>query len=518
MKSKMVFMIIWFLLINMPVMAQSIQPYSEIRYYWQYKGKPILLRGGSERFSPFQWEEAWQEQHLNLLVASGGNYIRNIMSANGNSLLGGIGQIGIHPFRKLSDGKFDLNHWNNEYWTKLDSFLQRTSDRDIIVSLEIFQHEDSDLYFAADDGGWGSQPWNPKNNINYTMAETGIPHVWSGSLNDPPNPFFTVIPDLRNISKVLQYQEKYVEKLLQITKEYENVIFVMDNESHWPHEIADYWSKYIHKQGVSMGRTFYVSDMRHVSDLTHEDHQYLIARPKLYGFFEVSQQNVVTYNGGAEEHWNNLQHFRQQISENPRPMNNVKIYGTDIMPLAFNRLKRSTRFGNIAGQNSFWMNLIGGCAAVRFHRQFGGLGLSTLAQNSLRAVDKLETKVKLWEVQPHNDLLSDRETFEVDVPDYDFAKKPFVYGEGYLAANPGQKYVLYFTQGGSVRLNLTAYSAVNFKLYWIDIDSGEWGPSQTFMGGSNIKITAPGSSAWVAAIVKQGKTIKAPAKFRLRLD
>ena len=47
-----------------------------------------------------------------------------------------------------------------------------------------------------------------------------------------------------------------------------------------------------------------------------------------------------------------------------------------------------------------------------------------------------------------------------------------------------------------------SFEEVNFDVTWINIDTGNWGPSATISGGSHIPINAPGSWAWVAVIAK----------------
>lgn len=55
-----------------------IKPYSRNPSYWQYRGRPLLLIGGSDRDNIFQWalDGTKLTDHLDLLVACGGNYIR----------------------------------------------------------------------------------------------------------------------------------------------------------------------------------------------------------------------------------------------------------------------------------------------------------------------------------------------------------------------------------------------------------------------------------------------------------
>ena len=59
--------------------AKAIQPYESNPRYWQYRGEPIVLLGGSREDNLFQIPDI--EAHLDALAAVGGNYIRNTMSS-----------------------------------------------------------------------------------------------------------------------------------------------------------------------------------------------------------------------------------------------------------------------------------------------------------------------------------------------------------------------------------------------------------------------------------------------------
>lgn len=48
-------------------------------WYWQYKGEPVMLLGGSVEDNLFQIPDL--EKHLDLLASVGGNYVRNTMSS-----------------------------------------------------------------------------------------------------------------------------------------------------------------------------------------------------------------------------------------------------------------------------------------------------------------------------------------------------------------------------------------------------------------------------------------------------
>jgi hypothetical protein len=65
--------------------SNGIRPYEKNPFYWQYRGKPIMLLGGSDMDNLFQWTGSKLTDHLDLLVSSGGNYVRNTMSSRNHA-------------------------------------------------------------------------------------------------------------------------------------------------------------------------------------------------------------------------------------------------------------------------------------------------------------------------------------------------------------------------------------------------------------------------------------------------
>ena len=86
--------------------AQRIRPSPENPRYWQYKGRPVLLLGGSKDDNLLQIPEL--REHLDALQKAGGNYIRNTMSDRSDK------GFEVYPFQRRPDGKYDLDQWNNE--------------------------------------------------------------------------------------------------------------------------------------------------------------------------------------------------------------------------------------------------------------------------------------------------------------------------------------------------------------------------------------------------------------------
>ncbi len=448
--------------------ANRIQPYSENPYYWQYEGEPVLLLGGTDQDNPFNHPESLEpdgvESHLDLLVSVGGNYLRNTMSHRDPP--------NAFPFARVDDERFDLTQWNEEYWQRFDDFLRMTEQRDIIVQIEVWETWD---YYANHEpqGGWSRHPFNPKNNINYTVEEAKLPNEinFNPSENPTAHNFFHTVPKLENNKIVLSYQQAFVDKMLEFSLNYDHVLYCMNNETGEPPAWGEYWVKYITAKAKETGKSIEITDMRRSEVLSSPDHRLIQDKPDLYTFIEVSQNNG--WSRGGQSHWDPLIKVREYIADAPRPINNVKIYGGE-----------DGWRGVDEGVQRFWRNIFAGCASARFHRRFpaAGIGLNELAQSNLRSARMLTSEIDVFASEPHNDLLSDREP-----------------NEAYCFANVGKSYALYFPDGGAINLDLSD-SEGEWTLRWLNIFESEWGSEENVQGGGPVKITAPGKGHWAALI------------------
>ena len=274
---------------------------------------------------------------------------------------------------------------------------------------------------------------------------------------------------------VRKYQEKFVGKMLSYSLGYGNVLYCMDNETSTPPEWGKYWMKFIQERAFE--KAVYTTDMFDQFFRPQQCHACLsaIEQPENYKFLDVSQINSRNFN---ETHWDTLTWILQQREMHAlRPVNCVKVYGGE-----------NTSWGsgsNEDGVERFLRNVVGGCAAVRHHRPPTGNGLSLKSQACIRSVRLVETRVKLWDMTPRMELLSDRE-----------------HDEAYLTAKEGEQYLLYFPEGGSVTLDLSNHP-VGFSGQWISVESGTWGEQFSVKGGSYTEVTSPGSGGWFAVLVKK---------------
>ncbi len=445
---------------------RSLRPYTANPYYWQFKGRPVLLLGASKDDSLFQIPDL--EEHLDKMLAVGANYIRNTMSDRPDH------DWEVYPYKRRADGKYDLREWNEEYWARFAKMLELTHAREIVVQIEVWDRFD----YSRDN--WGPHPYNPGNNVNYTHKESGLAVTYPDHPGRNRQPFFFTTPLQRNNRVLLPYQQRFVDKLLSYSLKYDHVLYCMDNETSAEEAWATYWSEYIRARATATGAQICITEMWDDWDLKAARHRRTLDHPERYDFADVSQNNQKK----GQEHWDNFQWVRQHIAAMPRPLNTVKTYGAD-----------GGRHGNERdGLERWWRHVIGGAATARFHRPDSGLGLSPLAAASVKAARRLESVIKPWEVQPANHLLSDRAS-----------------NEAYLAARVGSAYALYFPNGGSVRLNLGGVTG-RFRLRWIDVAKGDWGPETMLTAGSRVPIQPPAAGHWAAAIVRPVHGMNGPLR------
>jgi hypothetical protein len=288
-------------------------------------------------------------------------------------------------------------------------------------------------------------------------------------------PFFFTVPKLDDNEILLKYQKAFVRKLLSVSLKYGNVLYCVDNETSGTEEWATFWSEFIHEN--SGGKEIYITQMWDSWDIKSDIHKRTIEYPERYQYIDISQNSHNT----GQLNWDNAQYVFNEIRDNPRPVNSVKIYGS-------NQGKWLDRgISTEHAVQTFCRNILGGFASSRFHRPPSGLGLSQPSINAIKTIRKIEEKVNMWELVPAMDLLT-------NVDD----------NEAYLAAAVSEKYVLFFPGEGNVELNLAANTGA-FSGQWINVVTGDWGDQFVLDGGGRVEVATPGPGGWFAVILNQVK-------------
>jgi len=435
--------------------SDRIRPYAENPRYWQYKGKPVLLLGGSEDDNLFQIPDL--KEHLDLLARVGGNYVRNTMSARADR------GFEVQPFKKLPDGRYDLEQWNEEYWRRLDAMLRLTRERDIIVQIEVWAFHD------FNQGKWEKNPWRPAGNINYT--DTTLKNSY-GNIGRKAHDFFFTVPKLKHDRTVLRFQQKFADKILSYSLRYGHVLYCITNEIHpnYAPEWGWYWARYIRERAAADGKRVELTEMYWQIDLKKPQQRASLDRPETFSFFEASQNSATM----GQENWDNLRFAYSYLAKSPRPINHTKIYGADTGTWKGSTDRHATE--------CFWRNIIGGSASSRFHRPPYGLGLGRKAQAHIRSMRMLTDSVNIFTCKPHNDLLVNRKN-----------------NGAYATADPGREYAIYFPNADPVDLDLRAAKGP-LTVRWLDIAKGRWAKEEGVDGGNRVTLTPPGRGHWAVLI------------------
>ncbi len=434
--------------------ANRIDIYPAHPAYWQYHGKPVLLLGGSKDDNLFQIPDL--RDHLDLLASVGGNYIRNTMSARNDR------GFEVQAFGQRSDGKYDLDEWNEAYWRRFENLLELAERCDIIVQIEVWDR------FDYSRQHWQDSPYNPKNNVNYTCAESGFAQEYPNHPGRNEQPFFFTTPKQRNNTVVLPYQQRFVDTMLSHSLRHGNVLYCMDNETSGEPAWGAYWAGYIKTKAREAGVTVHITEMWDAWDLANPQHGATFNHPETYSFVDISQNN----HQKGQAHWDNAQRQRARIADHVRPLNSTKIYGAD-----------GGRFGNDRdAMERFWRNIFGGLASSRFHRPDSGLGLREKAQVNIRSLRLLTDRMNVFECRPHNDLLSDRTD-----------------NEAYCLANPGAEYAVYFPNGGQVTLNAGAARG-QVTVQWLDIMKSKWSEPERVEARGKLTLKCPSQDYWAVLV------------------
>jgi hypothetical protein len=437
--------------------ADGIRPWEANPRYWQYKGEPTLLLGGTDDDNLFQWPADRLEPHLTLLKQAGGNYVRNTMSDRRD------GGFELYAFARRDDGKYDLESWNEAYWERFERFLQWTGERDIIVQIEVWDR------FDYSREHWPPHPYNPINNVNYSREASTLAPEYPEHPGANVQPFFFTTPPQRNNTSVLRYQQRFVDRMLQHALKHGHVLYCVDNETKGEESWARYWAEYIKTRARDAGRAIYVTEMWDDWDVTAPRHRQTLDHPDLYDFADLSQNN---HNSGRQ-HWQNAVWAREYVAAHPRPINAVKTYGAD-----------GNRFGHSDqdGLERFFRHLLAGFASARFHRPDAGLGSSAKAQAAIAMVRRLESLVRLWELSPDPGALDNGQG-----------------GDVYTAAAADGTRVLYFPAGGRAALPL---APGGYHVAWVGArDTIERTRADVDAGA--LSLSAPDGGHWLAVLRKR---------------
>lgn len=198
--------------------CQPIALHPENPHYFIYKGRPVVLVTSGEHYGSIINPDFNFDLYLETIKKEGFNHTRIFMGDYAeakeafcivhNSLSPESRKFltpwirSSQPGNALGGNKFDLDKWNPEYFARLHRFMQKASDLGIVV--------ESVFFFVG--MSWEDMPMNKNNNINKTSDIKASDYMTTSNGN------------------ILDYQKKYVLKLINELNRYDNLIINIANE------------------------------------------------------------------------------------------------------------------------------------------------------------------------------------------------------------------------------------------------------------------------------------------------
>lgn len=198
----------------------TLQLHPQNPHYFLYQNKATVLIGSGEHYGSVINLDFDYKKYLQTVAADGLNTIRLFMGA----YLEKLGDFGIQqntlapkegrlllPWKRsnkagyaLGGNKFDLNEWDDAYFSRLSNFMKEAKRNGVIVEINLFS-----AHYA---GGWNYSALNKNNNINNTdsIASTLVNTLQNGNLS--------------------HYQENYVRKIVRELNGFGNFYFEIQNE------------------------------------------------------------------------------------------------------------------------------------------------------------------------------------------------------------------------------------------------------------------------------------------------
>ena len=217
---------------------QPIVLHPENPHYFLFRGKPTVLIGSTEHYGAvlnldFDYKKYFDElesEGLNVTRTFTGIYVEP-QGAFGiaKNTLAPQNERFICPWARSNQpgyagggNKFDLNTWDEAYFSRLRDFVAEAGKRNIVVELDLF----SNFY---DTIQWKLSPIHYNNNINEVKV-----------INDHKE-----ILSLRH-PEILKLQERMVEKILTELNAFDNLYYEICNEPYFGDVAAlEAWQNYM---------------------------------------------------------------------------------------------------------------------------------------------------------------------------------------------------------------------------------------------------------------------------------
>jgi hypothetical protein len=307
----------------------------------------------------------------------------------------------LQPWVKLADGRFDLDRFEPEWERRLGLFLDAARERDILVSLEVWDdwsvtRGPGGHYDPGGAYGWNGHPFHPDNNVNYGHD------ALSPATRACVAPFYETIPSRENREPVLRLQRRYVDRLVAVAGGYANVLWNISNETRATLEWSRYWAEYL-RERLPKGRMIGEMPSTNRRDGGGECDDSLsplsLASDDRYDFVDIAQ-GVSAHEFGADPARQGLGGFERVLAYQSAMASSGR---TKPLLVSKDYHRRSD-----GGTAVLWSRFVGGSAAARFHRPAGDdpPAVSDFQYEAIERLGRFLAGTEFWRMEPQPDLVA----------------------------------------------------------------------------------------------------------------
>lgn len=387
--------------------------------------------------------------------------------------------VSLQPWVYDADaGAYNLDAFDSEWEQRLRSYLGAAADRELVVSLELWDDWSitrgvGGAYDPGPEKAWNAHPFNPENNVNYDAD------VIPPTTSECDAPFYTTIPENEATDAVRKRQQRYADHYADIVTDYPNVICTVANESRAHLQWSRYWVDYL-RDAIDADRL--IGDMPSTAEDGAGQCDPALAPQTLlgddrYDYVDCSQA-LSAHSFGSDVH---------DIVTGTR--DRVAVYadnaaGTEsIKPIFISKDYTNT---NPIGRPVAWSKFVAGTASFRFHRH----GVSVwdketsdddieFAFETIENMGRFVAETSFWRHQAPLDVLT-------AVPDDAVAL---------ARGDPGEEYVVAVVEGNCGEVGVDVEPG-RYDCRWYDSGTGTWsviGENETVVlsADQSLRISVP---------------------------
>jgi hypothetical protein len=442
------------------------------RYFSDNSGKVVYLTGshtwanlqdiGVKGSQPFPYE-----QYLDFMKYYNHNFMRFWMFEQPQGASWTATEIFFDPLPWARSGpgiavdglpKFNLTTWNEVYFKRMRKRVKSAGERGIYCAIMLFQGWSLHKTSAHYGNPWPFHPFNANNNIN----NVDVPYT---KIDDDEHPCLhsTLNPE------VLRLQEAYVHKVIDTVNDLDNVLYEIINEggaTAWQYHMINL----IHaiERGKSkqhpVGMTHRISPKQFNTELFDSPAEWISP---------AKEPQDWMYPGTV---------FMEDYQNNPPPADGRKVILNDTDHLWGHGgnpqwvWKSFTRGHNPIFMDPWWPLYIESDPAVTPWTFVGG-------------ISKDQRDYPDWE--PTRRAMGNTRRYAEKMSLSTMTPRPELTSSHYCLANPGEEYLVYLPEGGSVTLNLVG-SSVKYSVEWFLPQVNQTFPGvKPLNGGDYIATSAP---------------------------